>query len=147
MIEESDKAWEVIASRRYDFRARQEEIEFLQRITLHELQVCHCLPPMLSAAPLHIMHSRPLHGLLLSWPASPSRLLLVQVFYRRLLLGGRRKLAIYILGKAHAEELVVQVPPGVALVQDVQELKRKYDFYPAPASIAMATKGQADRLS
>lgn len=46
--------------------------------------------------------------------------------------GQRRKLAVYVAGKVHSKDLEeAAVPDGAVEVKDVEELKKKYGFYPA----------------
>lgn len=43
----------------------------------------------------------------------------------------RRKLSVHIVGKAHAAELAAEAPPGVQLVEAVQQLGKDLPMWPA----------------
>lgn len=139
MMEESDRAWDKIASRSYAFHSLRDECTHLRVLTLQ--QVCGQAMQACSgrakgsqhAGWVRLQSSR-------HWPCfkaqATSTLPVLQVrdFYNTYLAPGsitRRKLSLHIMGQAHVAELEAQPPAGVQLVEQPQELSRQLPLWPA----------------
>eukprot|EP00887_Chlorella_sp_A99_P000580 scaffold17.g580.t1 len=98
MVHESDRAWDAIASRRYDFGVRRDEVAHLRAIELSQASCGLLQCPVLGLGRLP--------------PA-----LRVRAFFNRHLHPGApacRKLSIHVVGKGHLAELDAPPPPVAA---------------------------------
>lgn len=136
MAEESDRAWACVASRRYNFKSREDEVAHIRLLKLQQIQVKRPSARVTCKVTFITLESISIQGLF------NRNKLLMQDFYGRYIQPNshlRRKLSIHIVGRAHCEEQNAPAPDGIQLLNNLPAWRQKVTYYPTIAGATATT--------